>query len=358
VDGEVQTPARHHDELRRRRADVDGPATSFTTAITWAMSGNDTTIRCRELIKDVALRSGRARSAREKGSLGGREGDPSPIYRGRGEGERRAPERENGGRVLQSTINGAGNGRVSWEGETTAVNGSGPVAARCRGVSVSGQQGRAGPSRVRGVGLGRSGSRAWSPGRRGRARRCRGSVCSHAGGSRGEAAGVPSVAGRTASAVGLGARRSAWRQHAVSGSGSRAVAASGMQGAVGRLARTRGLLASGRWTRCLGTVGVERSRRESREERRGREEWRRRLLGAGSGVAGSIKVAARSWGQGRLLVGPSGPNSARARVLYFFLFLFEFLFMVTIYIYIHCRKKNSQNNINTNKYLFCRRILF
>jgi hypothetical protein len=162
VDGEVQTPARHHGELRRRRADADGPATSFTAAITWAMSGNDTTIRCRELIKDVALRSGRARSAREKGSLGGREGDPSPIYRGRGEGERRVPERGNGGRVLQSTINGAGNGGVSGEGETTAVNGSGPVAARCRGVSVSGQQGRAGPGRVRGVGLGRSGSRAWS----------------------------------------------------------------------------------------------------------------------------------------------------------------------------------------------------
>jgi hypothetical protein len=167
VDGEVQTPARHHDELRRRRADVDGPATSFTTAITWAMSGNDTTIRCRELIKDVALRSGRARSAREKGSLGGREGDPSPIYRGRGEGERRAPERGNGGRVLQSTINGVGNGRVSGEGETAAVNGLGPVAARCRGVSVSGQQGRAGPGRVRGVGLGRLRSRAWSPRRRG-----------------------------------------------------------------------------------------------------------------------------------------------------------------------------------------------
>jgi hypothetical protein len=52
-------------------------------------------------------------------------------------------------------------------------------------------------------------------------------------------------------------------------------------------------------------------------------------------VADSIKVAARSRGQGRLLVGPSGPNSARARVLYFFLFLFEFLFMVTIYIHIY-----------------------
>ena len=70
-------------------------------------------------------------------------------------------------------INGAGNGRVSGEGETAAVNGSGPVAVRCRGVSVSGQQGRAGPGRVRGVGLGRSGSRALSPGRRGRAGRCR-----------------------------------------------------------------------------------------------------------------------------------------------------------------------------------------
>jgi hypothetical protein len=76
-------------------------------------------------------------------------------------------------------------------------------------------------------------------------------------------------------------------------------------------------------------------REQGREKREKREEWRRRLLGAGSGVAGSIKVAARSRGQGRLLVGPSGPNSARARVLYFFLFLFEFLFMVTIYIHIY-----------------------
>jgi hypothetical protein len=125
------------------------------------------------------------------------------------------------------------------------------------------------------------------------------------------------------------ARLVAWASRAcraVSGSGSRAVAASGMQGVVGRLARTRGLLASGRWARCPGTVGVERFRRENREERRGREEWRRRLLGAGSGVAGSIKVAARSRGQGRLLVGPSGPNSARARVLYFFSFSFRIYF--------------------------------
>jgi hypothetical protein len=71
-------------------------------------------------------------------------------------------------------INGAGNGRVSGEGETAAVNGSGPVAVRCRGVSVSGQQGRAGPGRVREVGLSRSGSRAWSPGMAG-ARRTDGS---------------------------------------------------------------------------------------------------------------------------------------------------------------------------------------
>jgi hypothetical protein len=116
---------------------------------------------------------------------------------------------------------------------------------------------------------------------------------------------------------------------------------------------------------CARPVGVGRSRRESREERRerrerrGREEWRRRLLGAGSGVVGSIKVAARSRGQGRLLVGPSGPNSARARVLYFFSFSFRISFYGNnIYTYIYTVEKNSQNNINTNKYLFCRRILF
>jgi hypothetical protein len=61
-------------ELRRRRADADGQATSFTTVITWATSGNGTTIRCRELIKDVALCSGRARNVRKReGALGERE---------------------------------------------------------------------------------------------------------------------------------------------------------------------------------------------------------------------------------------------------------------------------------------------
>jgi hypothetical protein len=45
---------------------------------------------------------------------------------------------------------------------------------------------------------------------------------------------------------------------------------------------------------------VEEKQGEERRERRGREEWRRRLLGAGSGVLGLGE-------QGRGLHGPDGP---------------------------------------------------
>jgi hypothetical protein len=63
-DGEVQAPARPDAQNRNQQG-------------TWATSGNDTTIRCREVSNGATLRSGRAmgvRITREKGSLGRKRG--------------------------------------------------------------------------------------------------------------------------------------------------------------------------------------------------------------------------------------------------------------------------------------------